>query len=166
MSQVEFVAYEPHMAEELTAMWHRSFNHALAPFKDPKPVEARRRFLVDVLSQQASLTVAVHNGGIIGFMAQNGESIEQLYLHVKRQGQGIGSRFLELAKAASPRRLHLYTFQRNLKARRFYRKHGFEEIAYGHINVEGLADVELEWRSDPADSGTVNVRAETSPVRR
>jgi GNAT superfamily N-acetyltransferase len=146
MSQVEFVAYEPAMADELTAMWHRSFNHALAPFKDRNPVAGRLKFLQEVLSHRAVLTVAVDDGVIIGFMAQNAESVEQLYLHVQHQRRGVGSRFIELAKAASPQRLHLYTFQRNLKARRFYSKHGFTEIAYGHINMEGLADVELEWR--------------------
>lgn len=141
----EFVAYAPDMAEELSIMWRRSFNHALAPFKDPKPLADQQRFLVEVLARQATLTVAMRSGEIVGFMAQNAESIEQLYLHVKHQGEGLGSRFVQQAKAASPHHLHLYTFQRNLKARRFYRKHGFKEIAYGHSNMEGLADVELEW---------------------
>jgi ribosomal protein S18 acetylase RimI-like enzyme len=147
MTEAQFVAYSPDMAGELTAMWHRSFSHALAPFKDPHPLDSRRAFLEEVLSQRATLTVAVADGAIVGFMAQNAQSIEQLYLHVRHQGAGLGSRFMALAKAASPERLHLYTFQRNLKARRFYHKHGFKEIAYGHVNMEGLADVELEWRA-------------------
>jgi GNAT superfamily N-acetyltransferase len=150
MSQVEFVSYEPRMAEELAVMWRRSFNHALAPFKDPNPPAARLKFLVEVLSQRAALTVAMDAGDVIGFMAQSAQSIEQLYLHVKHQRHGVGSSFIELAKSASPQRLHLYTFQRNLKARRFYARHGFAEIAYGHVNMEGLADVELEWRPDSA----------------
>ena len=145
MSQVEFVPYAEDMADELTVMWHRSFTRALTPYKDPHSVEERRQFLVDVLCERAVLTVAMLDDAVVGFMAQDGDSIEQLYLHVKHQGQGVGSRFLEIAKAASPDRLHLYTFQRNLKARRFYRKHGFREIAYGHINMENLADVELVW---------------------
>jgi ribosomal protein S18 acetylase RimI-like enzyme len=145
MSPIEFVPYIPAMADELSVMWLRSFNHALAPFKDSKSLASRRDFLVETLSQQATLTVAVLGGEIIGFLAQDGECIEQLYLHVKHQGQRVGSRFMEIAKAASPERLHLYTFQRNLKARSFYRKHGFREIGYGYANMENLADVELEW---------------------
>ena len=132
-------------------MWLRSFNRALAPFRDPRPLGDRRRFLEHELSRRSSITVAMQNGEIIGFMAQSGESIEQLYLHVQHQGHGIGSRFIQLAKVASPARLHLYTFQRNLKARRFYHKHGFAEIGYGHVNMEGLADVELEWRPGTQD---------------
>ncbi len=79
-------------------------------------------------------------------MAQNGPDVEALYMHVNHQGRGLGSRFIDRAKRASPHYLHLYTFQRNLKARRFYRRHGFTEIAQGFINMEGLADVELQWR--------------------
>lgn len=147
MSPTEFVPYAQGMADELTAMWHRSFVHALAPYKDSHSIEERRQFLVEVLSRRASISVAMQDDEIVGFMAQQADSIEQLYLHVKHQGQGVGSQFLEIAKAASPERLHLYTFQRNLKARRFYRKHGFKEIGYGYINMENLADVELEWTS-------------------
>ena len=150
MNQVEFVPYAPGMADELTAMWHRSFANALAPYKDPHSIDERRQFLVEVLSRHALLTVAIQDDEIVGFMAQDGESIEQLYMHIKHQGRGVGSRFLEIAMAASPERLHLHTFQRNLKARRFYHKHGFKEIAYGHLNMEGLADVELEWAISPA----------------
>jgi ribosomal protein S18 acetylase RimI-like enzyme len=145
VSETAFVDYQPAMATELTAMWHRSFNHALAPHNDIHSAEDRQQFLEDVLSKRATLTVAVRDEQIIGFMAQNAHSIEQLYLHVRHQGHGVGSRFIELAKGASPTHLHLYTFQRNLKARRFYRKHDFTEIGYGHDNMEGLADVELEW---------------------
>lgn len=147
MSQVEFVPYAEGMADELTVMWHRSFTHALAPYKDPHSVEERRQFLIEVLSKKATLTVALQDGAVVGFMAQDGDSIEQLYLHVKHQSRGIGSSFMEIARTASPTRLHLYTFQRNLKARRFYSRHGFKEIAYGHVNMENLADVELEWTS-------------------
>ena len=146
MSQVEFVRYAADMADELTAMWHRSFNHALAPFNDPQPVANRRRYLVETLAPSSELTVALCEGEIIGFMAQCAETVEALYLHVRHQRQGVGSRFIVLAKAASPQRLHLHTFQRNLKARRFYDRHEFTEIGYGYNNMEGLADVELEWR--------------------
>ncbi len=143
----EFVEFHPDMADELVTMWRRSFNRALAPYKDPHSFTEHREFLLDVLVKRAELTVALHEKVIIGFMAQVGENIEQLYLHVNHQGQGVGSQFIELAKSVSPERLHLFTFQRNLKARRFYKKQGFREINYGYLNMEGLADVEMEYLS-------------------
>ncbi|MCZ6852925.1 MAG: GNAT family N-acetyltransferase [Gammaproteobacteria bacterium] len=145
MSQLEFVDFRPEMVDELISMWRRSFNRALAPYRDPHSFEEHREFLLEVLRKRAVLTVAQHRETIVGFMAQAGEKIEQLYLHVNHQNRGVGSQFIELAKSAAPGRLHLYTFQRNLKARRFYKKHGFREIAYGYVNMEGLADVELEY---------------------
>lgn len=141
----ELVEFRPEMADELITMWRRSFNRALAPYKDPHSFAEHREFLLKVLINRSDVTVAQHEETIIGFMAQAGENIEQLYLHVNHQSQGVGSQFIELAKSASPARLHLFTFQRNLKARRFYKKHGFREINYGYMNMEGLADVELEY---------------------
>ena len=41
-----------------------------------------------------------------------------------RQGAGLGPQLLEMAKAAFAE-LSLWTFQQNLRARRFYEKHGF-----------------------------------------
>lgn len=134
------------MADELVAMWRKSLNRALAPFTDDHTLVQHTQFLLETQSQRAVVTVAVDDR-IVGFMAQAGESIEQLYLHVDHQGQGLGSAFIERAKAASPKYLHLYTFQRNLQARRFYLRHGFREIGYGYKNMEGMADVELEWKS-------------------
>ncbi len=148
MSQLEFVEFRPDMADELITMWRRSFNRALSPYRDAHSVVEHRQFLLEVLCKRADLTVAQQEKVIVGFMAQAGENIEQLYLHVNHQSQGIGSQFMDLAKSASPARLHLYTFQRNLKARRFYKKHGFREINYGYINMEGLADVEMEYLAD------------------
>ena len=153
MSGLKFVEFQPAMADELITMWRRSFNRALAPYRDPHSFAEHRQFLLNVLVERSEVTVAKHDDTIVGIMAQDGENIEQLYLHVKHQNQGAGSQFIELAKSASPKRLHLFTFQRNLKARRFYKKHGFREIAYGYLNMEGLADVELEYLAKKKGSG-------------
>ena len=152
---IAFVPFKPSMADELVAVWRKSKNRALAPYVDPNTVKAHKQFLLKTQSKRADLTIALAEDHIIGFMAQAAESIEQLYLHVDHQGSGLGSTFIEFAKVASPQRLHLYTFQRNLKARGFYQKHGFNEIGYGYQNMEGLADVELEWRAIPKVAPTV-----------
>ncbi len=136
------------MADELVKMWRASFNRALAPYRNGHSIEEQTRFLLETQRQRAVVTVALNEDRtIMGFMAQASQSVEQLYLHVDHQGRGLGAAFLQRAKAVSPMHLHLYTFQRNLKARRFYQRHGFREIGYGFENMEGLADVELEWRA-------------------
>ena len=68
-----------------------------------------------------TVTVAEAEGRIVGFIAVEGEWIEQLYLDPDWTGRGIGSRLLALATANMPvSRLHC--FQANDGARRFYER--------------------------------------------
>ncbi|WP_244648612.1 GNAT family N-acetyltransferase [Neoaquamicrobium sediminum] len=87
-------------------------------------------------------TIAEVGGRIVGFIAVEGEWIEQLYLDPAWTGRGIGSRLLALATANMPvSRLHC--FQANDGARRFYERHGFRAEAFGDGfgNEEGLPDI-------------------------
>ncbi len=128
-------------------MWRLSKERALAPYREHHSFDDQLRFLTDDLARRADIRVAhdVRADRVAGFMAQQGESIEQLYLHPDYQRVGLGSRLLAIAKAHSPRRLHLYTFQRNLPAQAFYLKHGFVEIGRGIAADEGLPDIEYQW---------------------
>ncbi len=89
-----------------------------------------------------TVTVAEAEGRIVGFIAVEGEWIEQLYLDPDWTGRGIGSRLLALATANMPvSRLHC--FQANDGARRFYERHGFRAEAFGDGfgNEERLPDI-------------------------
>lgn len=61
---------------------------------------------------------------------------------------GIGTRFLDRARAELRPPIRLYTFQGNQSARHFYEHHGFEAIAFGDGsgNEERCPDVLYEWR--------------------
>ena len=85
---------------------------------------------------------------LVGFIAFHDEWIEQLYVLPQRQGQGIGAALLALAKAEFPR-LHLWTFQRNLAARRFYTARGFIVVREtdGADNYEKEPDVLYRWEA-------------------
>ena len=79
-------------------------------------------------------------------MALNGDYLDQLYVAVDAQRQGIGTRLLEKAKALSSDGLNLHTFQRNEGARAFYKKHGFTEVTYSlSADNNNEADVEIRW---------------------
>ena len=58
-------------------------------------------------------------------------------------GNGIGSTLLAFAMAEFPKPIHLYTFQANVGARRFYERHGFVAIEFteGQDNEELCPDV-------------------------
>lgn len=82
-----------------------------------------------------------------GFIAVQEPWVNHLYVLPQPQGIGIGTRLLRIAKEISPDYLQLWTFQANLPARAFYRKHGFVEVELteGEGNEERTPDVRLIW---------------------
>jgi GNAT superfamily N-acetyltransferase len=92
--------------------------------------------------------VAVVDAEIVGMMVMSGGSLEQLYLRPGWWRQGIGSRFVALAKEHRPDGLELYTFQVNGRARAFYERLRFTAVwlGDGSANEEGQPDVRYEWR--------------------
>lgn len=97
---------------------------------------------------------------IVGCMVLDGNEIEQLYVHVDYQREGIGSKLLMAAKTESPEYLELFTFNRNNQAQAFYKKHGFTDIGRGHASLKGnpwaknkeqLADIRFRWEAMPSE---------------
>lgn len=99
-------------------------------------------FVRDVVLPHQAVTVAEAGGAVVGFIAVNGNWIDQLYLAPGWTGQGIGSRLLESATPGMGE-IKLYCFQANAGARRFYERHGFRVSAFssGSGNEERLPDV-------------------------
>lgn len=81
-----------------------------------------------------------------GIIAFRDGWIEQLYVRPAAQGRGVGTELLDIAKAASER-LELWTFQRNVAARRFYEARGFRlaEETDGARNEEKEPDARYVW---------------------
>lgn len=90
---------------------------------------------------------AERDGALLGIIAFREDWIDQLYILPNAQRQGIGTRLVDIAKAAYPK-LSLWTFQRNAAARRFYEARGFVEIRQtdGTANEEKEPDVLYRWR--------------------
>ena len=67
----------------------------------------------------------------------------------RRRARGLGLQLLEKAKEAYAE-LSLWTFQQNLRARRFYERHGFVAVTEtdGADNEEKLPDVLYRWRRE------------------
>lgn len=86
---------------------------------------------------------------IVGFLARREDEIHALYLLPSVQGRGIARRLIESAKTARDG-LGLWSFRANDRARRFYRKAGFAEVAQsdGTDNDFGLPDIRFEWQRE------------------
>lgn len=99
-------------------------------------------FVREILLPNQQVTVAVTGEDVVGFIAVNGDWVEQLYLDPAWTRQGIGSRLLTQA-IAGLQVIKLRCFQANAGARRFYERHGFrtEALVDGSTNEEGLPDI-------------------------
>ena len=86
-----------------------------------------------------------------GYVAFRADFIEHLFIRPETQGRQLGLILLEKARESAAE-VSLWTFQQNLRARRFYERHGFTVVAEtdGADNEEKLPDVLYRWRR-PAD---------------
>jgi ribosomal protein S18 acetylase RimI-like enzyme len=120
---------------------------AMPYLNQPHPDDETREYFSRVVGDRPSAWWVARVGNeIVGYMLIDGEHLDHLYVRPGWQRRGIGLSLLTKAKVLSPRRLELWTFQRNSNARAFYEAHGFHvvECTDGH-NEENEPDVKYEW---------------------
>lgn len=146
MDGIAIVDYAPRYASELVLMWRASFEQGVG-ITDPHPLEDQLRALEEkiVPKNRVLLVLDPRTSAVIGFLAYTSETVSHLYVHVDYQNKGIGSVLLDIAKKNSSGVLRLFTFERNMRARRFYERHGFRIIRHGFEEFWQLADIEYEW---------------------
>jgi GNAT superfamily N-acetyltransferase len=121
----------------------------------PAPVhsdEQVRSWFERVVLPDREVWVAAVDGAIVGVLVLDGEWLDQLYVEPGWSGRGVGSELLAVAKRQRPAGLRLWTFEANVRARRFYERHGF--VATGSTdgdNEEGAPDVRYEWAPAAVD---------------
>jgi GNAT superfamily N-acetyltransferase len=126
-------------------LWLRARKHAVGTI--PAPVHSDddvRNWFAGHVVPDTELWVAIdHAGGPVGILVLDGDWIDQLYVEPSMAGQGIGSQLVALARRQRPHGLRLWTFVSNVRAQRFYERHGFVEIdrTDGRDNEEGAPDI-------------------------
>ena len=116
-----------------------------------------RHWIADTLVPAGGVSVAVDDAthAVVGMMAVSTKDgvgwIDQLYLDPSAVGRGLGTRFVNQAKAELGSPIRLYCFQENEPARRFYERLGFRAIAFGDgsDNEERRPDILYEWIDNP-----------------
>jgi GNAT superfamily N-acetyltransferase len=114
----------------------------------PAPVHSEgevRAWFRDVVLPGKEVWVA-DDGDIVAILVLDHDWIDQIYVEPGRTGGGIGASLIAVAKRQQPSGLRLWTFEANIRARRFYEHHGF--VATGATagdNEEGAPDVRYEW---------------------
>ena len=128
------------------AVHRAAFDAALPWLAGLHTPDEDRWFYRERVFRDCALWGAFQRDALAGFIALRNEWIDQLYVHPGAQGRGVGSALLDLAKTTGDR-LQLWTFQRNLAARRFYERHGFVlvEETDGASNEEREPDALYRW---------------------
>ena len=83
-------------------------------------------------------------GGIAAFLAFVDEYLAALYVAPERQGMGIGSRLLRLAKKMRPY-FYLTVYAKNTRAVAFYRRHGLAEDGTRIESETGEQEILMSW---------------------
>ena len=103
-------------------------------------------FVTGRLLPAHTVWVAASDDAIAGYIAFRHGWIEHLFIHPDRQGLGIGPQLLAKAmEGGGP--MQLWTFQQNVRARRFYEDRGFRAVEFtdGEGNEEKTPDVRYLW---------------------
>jgi GNAT superfamily N-acetyltransferase len=146
---VEVRAARDDEIEALAALYFRCRNEMA--YLPPMP-EEDIPFVAKGIRGHDEILLAEQDGRFVGFMAlersPEADVLARLYVEPAEQGRGIGAALLEHAKQLRPQGLHLWVFQKNEGARRFYERHGFhlERLTDGAANMEREPDALYAWR--------------------
>ena len=133
---------------ESIARIHREARLAAMPWlPDIHTPEEDLWFFQNIVFKQETLLVARESGRVLGFVAYKNDWLNHLYVAPAHWCKGVGAALLGAVRAESPA-LQLWTFQKNLAARRFYEAHGFVECERtdGQDNEEKKPDMRMVWR--------------------
>jgi GNAT superfamily N-acetyltransferase len=123
----------------VAALYRLSKEAAMPYLPDLHTLDEDRTFFRTHVFATCDVWVAERAGALAGFCAFRTGWVDQLYVHPAHQRGGIGAALLRKAKDAN-RQLHLWAFQRNENARRFYESQGFRLVK----TTDGLDNEERE----------------------
>ena len=152
--EIAFIDFRKEYGLELVQLWRKSFAQAMGIEEDTREKVVKEHLAYFQTYNPKIIRVALgSNNKIVGFMAKEENTIKDLFIHVEYQRRGLGSRFINQAKAEEEF-LTLSTFQLNKGAQQFYEFHDFKIARVGFAGVEGngwannkeqLADITYEW---------------------
>ncbi|MGL4742963.1 MAG: GNAT family N-acetyltransferase [Dermatophilaceae bacterium] len=122
------------------------------------PDDAVAAWVAGPLLDGGGLFAVCRNGSVVGMLATSDDGavrwIDHLYLRPGETGRGTGAVALTSALVTLRPPVRLFTFQRNVGARRFYERHGFVPVRFGDgsDNEERCPDVLYEWRARDGDA--------------
>jgi GNAT superfamily N-acetyltransferase len=119
----------------------------------PQVPEEHVELIAARIREHEELWLAEEEGRLLGFLGiehstnLGADVLERIYVEPGEQKRGVGSALLDKAKELRPGGLHLWVFQKNTGARRFYERHGFRlvKLTDGAENMEREPDALYRW---------------------
>lgn len=147
-SSFSIIEFAPHYTDSVVRLWRESMQAAIG-IPPIHSFDSQAYFLREILPYTNRVYIAIdqNSGQPIGFMATDGDWLNQLYVSINHQGKGVGSALLKIAKQSANGALLLRTFEVNTKAQVFYEKSGFVAIGGDSDNEEGLPDIIYRWQT-------------------
>ena len=139
----------PSDAEQVASLYLLARKHALGSIPPVFGSDERvLTWLASRIRDGEDCWITRDDSGISAFMLLEPGWLDQLYVRPDRIGQGLGTRLVDKAKSMMPDGMRLWTFQTNVRAHKFYEKHGFVAIEKtdGRHNEEQSPDVCYEWK--------------------
>lgn len=88
--------------------------------------------------------VAERDGAVVGFCLREDDNITGLYIARRARGAGVGKALLDLAKTDRTW-ITVWAYEKNTRARKFYRREGCVEVSREVEDGSGLIDLEHRW---------------------
>ncbi len=103
-------------------------------------------FFAETVFRECDVLLAERESAIVGYLAYRDGWLDHLYIHPEYQGKGLGAALIERAMDAKDA-LHLWVFQRNARAIKFYERLGFRLLRTtdGRDNEEHEPDALYYW---------------------
>lgn len=138
----------PADADAVTALYVRARRAAADIPATVHSDDEIRRWIVAHVVPHTELWLAENEAGaLVGLLVLDEDSLEQLCVEPTLTGRGIGAELVRLAKRKRAQGLRLWTFASNVRAQRFYERHGFvERDRTDGDNEEGAPDILYVWR--------------------
>jgi putative acetyltransferase len=144
--------YEAADEEAAIALWLRAWQAAHPQLDFAERLDWWRKRWRSELTPAANIVVAETStsdeGQIVGFVTVDPVTLylDQIVVAPERWSSGIAAALIAEAKRLSPRGLDLDVNTDNMRAVRFYEKHGFSVITAGVNAISGKPVHRMSWR--------------------
>jgi len=140
-------SYREKDEHEAIALWHRSWQVAYPQIDFAQRLSWWQERWRNELAPNATITVAERDCTLVGFVTVDPLSgyLDQLVVAPELWASGAAGQLISAAKAIAPSGLELHVNQDNVRAIRFYTKHGFKILGDEVNSTSGKPVHVMRW---------------------